>query len=137
MLEIIDSAGDVIAVKISDVVTGADLHAVMDRLDSAMARPGKVHLFVETHSIDGLQLAGLSEYMARALPLFGELARFGRVAVVADQAWIRAGSRLESAILPSITYRVFTPDQREAALAWVEGITAEESASADPEEVVA
>lgn len=110
MLQLLDSADDVIALRVSDKITGPDLDAIMDRLDKAMARHDKVHVFVEACSIDGLELAGLPAYVARATPLFGKLNRFGRVAVVADQAWLRAGTRLESAILPSISYRVFTPN---------------------------
>lgn len=121
MLQLLDSADDVIALQVSDKVTGPDLDAIMDRLDAAMAGHDKVHVFVEARSIDGLELAGLPAYAARAMPLFSKLNRFGRVAVVADQAWLRAGTRLESAILPSISYRVFTPEHREEALAWVEG----------------
>ncbi|HEY6916802.1 MAG TPA: STAS/SEC14 domain-containing protein, partial [Allosphingosinicella sp.] len=95
--------------------------AVMDRLDGAMARNGKVHVFVETQTIDGIELSSLPSYMARAMPLFGKLTRFGRVAVVADQAWVRLGTRIESAVLPFISYRTFMPEQRGEALAWVEG----------------
>jgi hypothetical protein len=54
------------------------------------------------------------------MPLFGKLSRFGRVAVVAHQAWVRWGTRLESALLPFISYRTFEPEERDAALAWVE-----------------
>ena len=57
--------------------------------------------------------------MARAMPLFGKLGQFGRVAVVADQAWMRAGSRLESAFLPNIHYMVVGPEGRGDALDWV------------------
>lgn len=121
MMEPIDSADDVVAVRLSHKITGDDLDAIMDRLDAAMARPGPVHVFVETHSIEGIELSGLPGYMARALPLFGKLGRFGRVAVVADQAWIRAGTRLESAMLPNIRYRVYMPEERAEALAWVIG----------------
>ena len=121
MLEHIDSADDVIALKVSDKITGGDLDSIMDRLDRTLERFDKVHVFVETQGIDGIELAGLPSYMARALPLFGKLGRFGRVAVVADQAWIRLGTQLESAILPFISYRVFEPSEREEALAWVEG----------------
>ena len=53
--------------------------------------------------------------------MLGKLNRFGRVAVVADQAWIRAMTRIESAILPFISYRVFEPAQRDEALAWAKG----------------
>jgi hypothetical protein len=96
----------------------------MDRLDALMANREKVHVFVETHGIDGIELSSLPGYIARALPLFGKLNKFGRVAVVADQAWIRAGTRFESAMLPNIKYRVYEPDERAEALAWVTGVGA-------------
>jgi hypothetical protein len=121
MLELIDSPDDVIALRMSGKITGADLDAVMNRLDHIMASHDKVHVFVETHSIDGIEVSGLPSYMARALPLFGKLGHFGRVAVVADQGWIRAGTRMESAFLPNISYRVFMPEERAKALAWVTG----------------
>lgn len=121
MLQWIDSADDVLALTVSDKITGAELDGIMDRLDEAMAKHDTIHVFVETRSIDGIELSGLPSYMARAMPLFGKLHRFGRVAVVADQAWIRAGTRAESAMLPFIRYRVFMPDERDAALVWVTG----------------
>jgi len=121
MIEMIDSADDVIALIVSDRIGGDELDAVMNRLDGAMARHAKVHVFVETRSIDGIEIAGLGAYMKRALPLLGKLDRFGRVAVVADQAWIRALTKIESAVLPHIGYRVFEPDARDEALDWVTG----------------
>ena len=119
MMTFIDSPGDVLAAEISGKITGTDLDAVMDKLDEAMAAHDKVHVFVETRAIGGLELASLPGYAARALPLLGKLDRFGRVAVVADQAWMRASSRLESALLPGISYMVVGPERREEALGWV------------------
>ena len=119
MIELLDSPGDVIALKVSHKITGAELDTIMDRLDEAMAAHDKIHVFVETQSIDGIELSGLPSYAARAMPLFGKLGRFGRVAVVADQAWVRAGTRLESALLPNIRYRTYMPEERDEALAWV------------------
>lgn len=121
MLHFLDTADDVLAMRIEAKITSADLDAIMDRLDAAMAQHAVVHLYMETHAIDGVELSGLPSYMARAMPLFGKLKRFGRVAVVADQSWVRAGAQIESAMLPFISYRTFTPDEREAALAWVTG----------------
>jgi len=77
-----------------------------------------MHEFMDG-SLDGVELSGFGSHIARAMPLFGKLRNFGRVAVVADQAWVRAGTRIESALLPSISYRVFQPPQREEALDWV------------------
>lgn len=110
-----------IALVVAHRIDGHELAQVMDRLDAAMARHDMVHVFVETRAIDGIEIAGLGAYMKRAMPLLGKLDRFGRVAVVADQSWIRVMTRIESAILPHIRYRVFEPDERDAALAWVKG----------------
>lgn len=121
MLELLDSPDDVIAVRVSHKITGGDLDAIMGRLDEIMSKHDKVHVFVETQSIDGIEVTSLPSYTARAMPLFGKLSRFGRVAVVADQAWIRVGTRLESALLPNISYRTYMPEEREEALAWVFG----------------
>ena len=123
VLEFIASLDNVIALRINDKITGGDLEAIMDRLNEVMANHDKVHVFVETHAINGIEVSGLPSYMARAMPLFGKLHRFGRVAVVADQAWIRVGTRLESALLPNISYRTYEPEQRDEALAWVNGPT--------------
>src|SRR3546814_3604731 len=79
MHEFIDSSDDVLALAVSGKITGSDLDAIMTRLDSAMARHEKVHMFVETRTIDGIELSGLPAYTARAMPLFGKLNRFGRV----------------------------------------------------------
>ncbi len=119
MLEMLDRRDDVIAFKMSHKITGADLETIMDRLVEAMAKHEIIHVFAETESIDGIEISALPSHMARAMPLFGKLDRFGRVAVVADQAWVRLGTRLESALLPNISYRTYTPEEREQALAWV------------------
>jgi hypothetical protein len=121
MHDLLPAPDDVIALAVTGKITGADLEAIMDRLDEIMARPGKVQVFVETRGIEGIEVSGLPSYAARAWPLFGQLDRFGRVAVVADQAWVRVGTRLESAVLPNISYRTYMPEEREEAWAWVTG----------------
>ena len=121
MMEMIDTVANAIALRISGKITGTDLDSIMDRLDELMAKHDKVHVFVETQGIEGIEISGLPNYMKRAMPLFGKLDCFGRVAVVADQAWVRFGTRLESAVLPSISYRTYMPEERDEALAWVEG----------------
>jgi stage II sporulation SpoAA-like protein len=119
MHEFIETPADVLALKVSGRITGEDLDPIMDRLDAAFEKHDKVHVFVETKAIGSLELSALPHYFSRAFALFGKLNRFGRVAVVADQAWIRVGTRIESAVLPFITYRVYEPDERDGALRWV------------------
>lgn len=119
MFTLLDSPDDVIAVRVADHIASADIDTMMDRLETLMARHDKVHVFVETQSIDGIEIDGLPGYFKRALPLFGKLAHFGRVAIVADQSWVRIATQIESALLPHINYRTFEPDERDWAFAWV------------------
>lgn len=121
MLEFLPTADDVIALRIAHKITGEELDAIMDRLEPMLQTHEKVHVFVETQSIEGIDITGLSRYATRALPLFGKLAKFGRVAVVADQAWIRFWTRIEGALLPFISYRTFLPEDGGVALSWVQG----------------
>lgn len=118
MLEFIESPDGVLAFTMSGRVTGEDLDAVMDRVDAAFASNDKLHLFIETIGISSIEIQALPHYLGRAFPLFGMLDRFGRIAVVSDQAWIRAATRVEDVVLPRITYRVFEPSEREQALDW-------------------
>jgi hypothetical protein len=120
MHEFIETRSDVLALTMSGRITTADLDAVMDRLEKAWDDHERVHVFVETRALDSIAFDALTTYVPRALPMFGKLDRFGRVAIVADQALIRGASRVESALLPGVSYRVFEPDQREAALTWVQ-----------------
>ena len=80
------------------------------------AKPGKIHFYVETRGIDGLEMAALPHHLNRTFPLFSKLDRFGRVAVVADQAWMRVLTRFESALLPHVSYRVYEPEECKEAL---------------------
>lgn len=121
MLTFLDTAPNVIALTIGGKIEGADLDAILDRLEPMLETEGPTHVFVETRAITGIAIDGLARYSMRAMPLLGKLRKFGRVAVVADQAWIRFGTRIESALLPFISYKTFTPDRRDEALAWVEG----------------
>ena len=121
MHEFLKSPEDVLAIKLTGTITGEDLDAIMDRTDAIMAKHDKIHVYCETSGIYGMQLSARPHHMSRAFPLFGKLDRFGRVAVVSDQAWMRVGTRLESAMLPNISYRVCEPDERDEALAWAFG----------------
>lgn len=120
-MELLEAPDNILAIRISHKITGNLLETIMDRLEQIMAGHEKVHVFVEAQTIDSIELSGFPAYVSRALPLFRKLRRFDRVAVVADQRWIRTGSRIESAMLPFISYRVFTPAERDAAFAWVTG----------------
>src|SRR3546814_17585908 len=74
-------------------------------------------LFVETQLAAGIVV----ELPQAAAHYLVRLKQFGRIAIVTDQSWVRIASRIESALLPYVSYEVYPVAQRDHALAWVKG----------------
>lgn len=112
---------DVIILSMSGRLEKADVDQAMRRLDKAFESGGKVHLFVEVLGFEGMPREAWWSDLSQGFHYLSRLKQFGRIAIVSDQSWIRIASRIESALLPFVTYEVYTPDQRDHALAWVKG----------------
>ena len=121
MIQFLPVQGPILAVRIGGKVKGEALEPALDRLDALISEHDKVHIFVEVETITDLEISSLGSYAARALRLLGKLDRFGRVGIVAGPNWVRWGAKIESALLPGISYRVFGREEREEALEWVVG----------------
>ena len=121
MLEVLKSAEDVIAIRIGGKLGEAEFEDLVGRVESAIAARDKTHMFMEIVDFSGFDVAAFARYLPRGLAMLGKLDRFGRIAVVSDQRWIRLWTRVESALLPGISYELYRPDERDEALAWVEG----------------
>lgn len=112
---------DVVILSMSGRLEKGDVDQAMRRLDAAFKKGGKVHLFVEVQGFSGMPADAWWSDLGQGFHYLTRLKQFGRIAIVSDQSWIRIASRIESALLPFVTYEVYTPDQREHALAWVKG----------------
>lgn len=121
MLKDLTEADDVVVLSISGRLEASDVEQAMGRLDKAFALGGQVHIFVEVLGFQGMPFDAWLSDAGRGLHYLTRLKQFGRVAIVSDQKWLRAASRVESALLPFVRYEVFTPDERDHALAWVKG----------------
>lgn len=121
MFTAIDAPGTVFAGTVSGRLGRDEIDAIFRRLDALFDTGEKVHLFIEVQNFQGMTSDAWMRDLSHGMRYLTRLKQFGRVAIVSEQGWIRSMSRLESAVLPFVHYEVFTPDQREAALAWVCG----------------
>ena len=121
MLKDSTEADDIIVLSISGRLETSDVEQAMGRLDKALDLGGQVHIFVEVLDFHGMPFDAWLNDIGHGLQYLTRLKQFGRVAIVSDQKWLRAASRIESALLPFVRYEVYTPDQRDQALAWVKG----------------
>ncbi len=121
MITIEESEGDVLVLRVTGHLETAELEEVADRIERSLEARPSTHMLAEIVGFSGVDPAALTDYLPRAIRMLGKRDRFGRVAVVADQKWVRAATRFESALIPGLRYEVFTPDERDQALAWVKG----------------
>jgi hypothetical protein len=121
VIQLIPSAEDVIALKISGRLSRDELIQIVDLVEPSLEKHEKTHVYVEAEDFTGFDVTALGEYLPRAFRMLGKLGRFGRVAVVSDLRWLRWAAKLESALLPHISYETFEAAERARALAWVEG----------------
>ncbi len=121
MIDYLKSAADVIALRIAGRMSRDETMEIADRLERSLAERDKTHIYVEISDFQGFDWTMMGEYLPRAMRMLGQRERFGRIAVVTDIAWVRWATRIESALLPGISYETYEMEEREQALAWVEG----------------
>ena len=121
MIDYLETAADVIALRISGRLSRDEIMGTSDRIERAFAANEKTHIFVEIADYHGFDWTALGEHLPHAWKLLRQREKFGRIAVVSDLAWIRWATRVESALIPGLSYETYRMDERDQALAWVEG----------------
>lgn len=121
MLDYIDCGPDVFAVRCGGRLELAELETCLDRLKAALDARDTTHIYAEVIGFSGLSADALAAGAKWFPEWLRRLDRVGRVALVADQNWVRWAAKVESALLPKVSYETFESDERERALDWVKG----------------
>jgi hypothetical protein len=121
MITISELTPNVQQVKISGKVQSADMPQVIDLAETMGKGPKKDNLVFDIENVEGFDWSVLGEELSHLPAMMRMLTRLDRIAVIADQSWLRTAARLESALLPGVTYEVFSRDKAEQARAWAKG----------------
>ncbi|MEH6532464.1 STAS/SEC14 domain-containing protein [Photobacterium frigidiphilum] len=71
------------------------------------------------HDFDFPTLSAIGEELTRLPELFRHTRKFKKVAVLAEQQWIRKVSELEGMLFPGLDIKGFPPNDTENAEAWL------------------
>jgi hypothetical protein len=105
----------VVELTVEGKITDADLKANMERLRDDLERNGKTRILEVIEHFTGMEPQALWTDFRLGLPLARKVSR---VAVVADQAWIRAASHL-GRFFTSAELRAFEPAELDEARTWI------------------
>jgi len=120
MLTLLDlGSDDIWAARIEGTFETEDMDLAMATLDSQLTRPGDVRCYIEAEDMDHVTIGAMLKDVLYGLRHVGDVPRFDRFAIVADQAWLKALATLEDKLLLGVEVRVFAPEDRDEARAWI------------------
>ena len=105
----------VVELTVEGEITAADLKANIERLRDDLERNGKTRVLEVIRRFTGMEPKALWVDVKLGLPLARKV---GRVAVVADQAWIRAASHL-GRFFTSAELQIFEQAELDRARTWI------------------
>ena len=118
MLEIIDCAKHLVAMKISGKITAEDIEKAYKAGTEALKNNERVSFFAEITDSLAFTPEGLLKDLKEGIKSLGNLSKYYRAAVVTDKGWLGALIRVEGLVFSSIDFRVFEPSERDKAFAW-------------------
>jgi hypothetical protein len=100
-------------------ISGEDVKKLIAFVKSQNEAQAGGNVLFDLVSMAGYAFGAVAGELVHAPAMMQWITRLGRIAVVSDEGWIRTAARLESALLPGVTYSVYDADEAEAAEAWV------------------
>ncbi|GMN02559.1 STAS/SEC14 domain-containing protein [Erythrobacter sp. MTPC3] len=97
----------------------ADAEKIIEFAKSREEAGGGGHLLADLTAMAGFTWSAVSVELAHIPTLMKWVYGLERIAIISDDDWIRTASRLESALLPGVTYEVYDDDEADAARAWI------------------
>ena len=121
MLELMDiSSENVVALYMEGKLERDDIRRITEELDAKLDAHDRIRVYFEAGEFKGISARALWDDIRYGVRRFGDLARrVERVALVADQGWLRTLARLEDRLFPAVEERAFTRAEREEALRWI------------------
>jgi len=99
--------------------SGADVAPAFNRLAAILDDTPRLDLFVDVRGSPSIALSVFGEEMKHIPLIFRLIRQLDRVAIVADAAWVRTASRIESAVIPGLHYGVYSRDEAAHAREWL------------------
>jgi hypothetical protein len=99
----------------------ADAETVVEFVKQQNATGGGGNLLVDLTAMGGFTWSAVTVELTHIPSLMKWVYSLDRIAIVSDEAWVRTAAKIESALLPGVTYEVYDEDAEVDARAYVLG----------------
>ena len=112
-----ESSGSTLGWRMEGRLSDAEVAAMHEQLDAAIAASGSVRLLVDLTGLEGVEPAAVWEDLRRT---FGKLDAIERMALLVDERWQEWLAGTSDALTP-VEVQDFPADQAAAAWVWLRG----------------
>ncbi len=99
--------------------TDADVRPALARLEALLDEMPRIDILADVRGSPSIGLSAIAEEMKHLPLLFRLIRQTDRVAIVADEAWVRVLSRIESALIPGLHYEIYGREHAAHARSWL------------------
>ncbi|PWE33980.1 hypothetical protein DDZ14_02115 [Maritimibacter sp. 55A14] len=119
MMKIEREDDGLIRVEIGGKIDATDMRAGIEELLRLAEDTGKMRLLYRITDIQIPTAEAIGVEFSYLPRLFGLISKFDRVALLANQAWVRNAAKVESALIPGLRIEIFDPGDEAGARAWL------------------
>ena len=130
-----DAAPDhVLAARAEGRLTKEDIQAFVDEIDARLARHEQIGIVTDVTGLDGMTFGGLVEDFRSEFRYLGQWHRFPKVALIADDGFLKGFAETIGPVVPQIEMRIFDPGHHDAAIAFAAEIDPQPAREGDASE---
>lgn len=119
MFQILRPRTDRLDIDFSGRIDGDGMRELLDELMRKSAGIEHGRMLYRVREFEWPTPGAIGMELMRAPELLELMRRFDRVAVLADEEWVRLASRFEGALMPRLELRAFALDEEAEAEAWL------------------
>ncbi len=111
--------GGFVRLTIGGKITEAEMKSGLEEFLAIVEAADKTDFLYTIESFEFPELQALAVEMGFIPRLFAAIPKIGKVAVVADQAWLRTAADIEGMMIPGLTIETFAPEDADKAKDWL------------------
>jgi len=96
-----------------------DVARAIAEIDAMLDTVERLDILADVRGKPDIHPGLILEELKHLPTLFRMMRAIDRIAVIADESWVRTAAKIESKLIPGVTYEVYTRDQADDARAWL------------------
>lgn len=119
MMDLTPLSSNAIEIIVDGDVTPTDVSRIFQKIDGILDSSDRLDIYAEVRGAVEIEFSALLEEMRHFSTMIRLIKSLGRVAIVADQAWVRNTAKLEGLLIPGAHYEVYSLAEASQAREWL------------------